>query len=135
MIPPNAIDNRAARGSKEDDPDSEPHGLSVLVKHKPLLVLGLALALFHLGNAAIVPLYALAAVSQQVNGPSFVATTIVVAQGVMVIASIVAMRAAEAKNYWPVLLASFMALPFTYWSSIPSNEINGRGATSAMSQC
>src|SRR6201996_9487626 len=39
MIPPEAIDDRAARGSKEDDPDSEPHGLTVLVKHKPLLVL------------------------------------------------------------------------------------------------
>src|SRR5579871_1720059 len=48
MIPPGQIDDRAARGSKEDDPDSQPHGLSVLVKHKPLLVLALALALFHL---------------------------------------------------------------------------------------
>ncbi len=101
MIPPAAIDDRAARGSKEDDPDSEPHGLTVLVKHKPLLVLALALALFHLGNAAIVPLYGMTAVlSSHANGPGFVATTIVIAQGVMVVASLVAMQVVEKKNYW-----------------------------------
>jgi predicted MFS family arabinose efflux permease len=52
MIPADAIDDRAARGGKEDDPESQPSGLSVLLKHKPLLVLAVALATFHLGNAA-----------------------------------------------------------------------------------
>ena len=108
MIPPDAIDDRAARGSKEDDPDSQPSGLTILLKHKPLLVLALALALFHLGNAAIVPLYGMTAVSSsQANGPGFVATTIVIAQGVMVIASLVAMQVVEKKNYWLILLRLF----------------------------
>jgi hypothetical protein len=49
--------------SKEDDPESQPSGLTVLLKHKPLLVLALALAVFHLGNAAIVPLFRMSAVS------------------------------------------------------------------------
>jgi MFS family permease len=112
MIPDEAIDHRAARGTEEDDPESQPSGFTVLLKHRPLLVLALALAAFHLGNASIMPLYGLAAVAgDEANGPSFVATTIVVAQGVMVIASIAAMRAAEARNYWPVLLVSFLALP------------------------
>src|ERR1700761_2842757 len=137
MIPHQDIDHRAARGSKEDDPDSQPSGFSVLLKHKPMLVLALALALFHLGNAAIVPLYALAAVADNVNGPSFVATTIVVAQGVMVIASVIAMRAAEAKNYWPVMLASFVALPLRgvlayalsgWWGVLPVQILDGVGA-------
>ena len=111
MIPGDAIDNRAARG-KEDDPESQPSGFTVLVKHKPLLILALALAAFHLGNAAIIPLYGLAATAHgQANGPTFVATTIVVAQAVMILTSIVGMRAAESRNYWPVLLASFLALP------------------------
>ena len=71
MIPPKAIDDRAARGSKEDDPDSQPSGLTILLKHKPLLVLGLALAFFHLGNAAIVPLFGMTAVSSShANGPA-----------------------------------------------------------------
>src|SRR3569832_1226497 len=84
MITAKAFDNRAARGCKEEEPDSPPSGMSVLLKHKPLLVLALSLALFHLGNAAIVPLYGLAAVAEgQANGPSFVAATVVIAQGVM----------------------------------------------------
>jgi len=69
MIPRQAIDNRAAR-AKEEDPESQPSGFTVLVKHKPLLILALALAAFHLGNAAIVPVYGLAAtVDGQANGP------------------------------------------------------------------
>lgn len=63
MIPKQAIDHRASRGTKEDDPESRPSGFTVLLKHKPLLVLGPALAVFHLGNGAIVPLYGLAAVA------------------------------------------------------------------------
>jgi predicted MFS family arabinose efflux permease len=137
MIPADAIDNHAARG-KEDDPESQPSGFSVLVKHKPLLILALALATFHLGNAAIVPLYGLAATADgAANGPTFVATTIVVAQAVMIIMSIVGMRAAESRNYWPVLLASFLALPVRgclafffvgWWGVVPVQILDGIGA-------
>ncbi|MBV9560867.1 MAG: MFS transporter [Bradyrhizobium sp.] len=138
MIPDQAIDHRAARGTKEDDPDSQPSGFTVLVKHKPLLVLALALAIFHLGNAAIVPLYGLAAVAGDgINGPSFVATTIVVAQATMILASIAAMHAAEARNYWPVMLISFLALPVRgilayalsgWWGVLPVQILDGVGA-------
>jgi MFS family permease len=138
MIPGEAIDHRASRGTREDDPESQPSGFTVLLKHKPLLVLALALAAFHLGNAAIVPLYGLAAVAgDQANGPSFVATTIVVAQGVMIVASIAAMRAAESRNYWPVLLTSFLALPVRgvlayalsgWWGVVPVQILDGIGA-------
>jgi MFS family permease len=137
MIPPKAIDNRAARGSKEDDPESQPHGLSVLLKHKPLLVLALALAVFHLGNAAIVPLYGMSAVSaDKANGPGFVATTIVIAQGVMIIASIAAMYVAEKRNYWLILLGSFLVLPLRgisayflsgWWGVVPVEILDGIG--------
>jgi predicted MFS family arabinose efflux permease len=134
MIPSTAIDDRAARGSKEDDPDSQPSGLTVLLKHKPLLVLALALALFHLGNAAIVPLFGMSAVSSKANGPGFVATTIVIAQGVMVIASIVAMQVAEKKNYWLIVLISFLMLPLrgllaffltSWWGVTPVEILDG----------
>jgi MFS family permease len=137
LIPEQDIDHRAARGSREDDPDSQPSGFSVLLKHPPMLVLALALAAFHLGNAAIMPLYALAAVTEQANGPSFVATTIVIAQGVMVIMSLVGTRAAETRNYWPVLLASFLALPLRgllayaltgWWGVLPVQILDGVGA-------
>jgi hypothetical protein len=45
MILGDAIDNRAARG-QEGDPESQPSGFAVLSKHKPLLILALALAAF-----------------------------------------------------------------------------------------
>ncbi|QPF87500.1 MFS transporter [Bradyrhizobium genosp. L] len=137
LIPAKAIDHHAARG-KEDDPESQSSGLSVLVKHKPLLVLAVALALFHLGNAAIVPLYGLAAVAGGLNdGPGVVATTIVVAQGVMVLMSVIGMHAAERRNFWPVLLASFLALPVRgvlayflsgWWGVFPVQILDGIGA-------
>jgi MFS family permease len=104
LIPADAIDHRAARG-KEDDPESQPSGFTVLVKHKPLLVLALALALFHLGNAAIVPLYGLAAVAGgSMDGPGVVATTIVVAQGIIIVTTHLGMRAPERRKNWAVLL-------------------------------
>jgi MFS family permease len=137
LIPPDAIDHRAARGSKEDDPESQPSALTMLLRHKPLLVLALALAVFQLGNAAIVPLYGMSAVSgSKANGPSFVATTVVIAQGTMVVASIVAMQVVERRNYWLVLLISFLVLPargviayfFTgWWGVTPVEVLDGLG--------
>src|SRR3982074_1289573 len=60
----------------------------------------------------MLPLYGLAVVSgQEGNGAGVVAMTIVVAQAVMIVASIVAMRMAEKEGYWLVLLISFIALP------------------------
>src|SRR5262249_19821393 len=109
MIPAKSIDDRAARGSKEDDSKAPPTALKMFLPHKPLLVLALALAIFHLGNAAIVPLYGLAAVAEsKANGPSFVATTVVIAQGVMTVTALVAMHVASRRNYWPIIMASFM---------------------------
>jgi MFS family permease len=137
MIPPDAIDQRTARGWKEDDPESQPHALTVLLKHKTLLVLGLALAVFHLGNAAIVPLYGISAVAgNQANGPGFVATIIVIAQGTMVIASVVGMRVAEKRNYWLLILISFLVLPLRgvlacflsgWWGVVPVEILDGIG--------
>jgi len=137
MIPSGSIDDRRARGVKEDDPESQPSGLTVLLRHKPLLVLGLALAIFHLGNAAIVPLYGMDATSgARVNGPGFVATIVVIAQGVMVIVSLVAMQIAEKRNYWLLLLVSFLVLPLRgilafflsgWWGVVPVEILDGVG--------
>ncbi len=138
MIPHGSINDRAARGSKEDDPESQPSAFRVLLRHKPLLVLSLALAAFQLGSAAIVPLYGMAAVSGgKANGPSFVASTIVIAQGVMVVTSLIGMRAAEGRNYWPIILVSFLAMPVRgvlayfltgWWGVIPVQVLDGIGA-------
>ena len=64
-IPRDAIDDRAARGMKEGETTGKASGYRVLVECKPLLVLAAALALFHLGNGAMLPLYGLAVVAKQ----------------------------------------------------------------------
>jgi predicted MFS family arabinose efflux permease len=137
MIPPGTIDHRTARGSKEDDPDHRPSALAVLYKHTPLVVLAIALAIFQLGNAAIVPLYSLSSVTgNEANGPSFVATIVVIAQGTMVIASIAGMRIAEKRNYWALILVSFLVLPLRglfacflagWWGVVPVEILDGIG--------
>jgi MFS family permease len=114
LVPAKAIDNRAARGlgAGKQREHEQVKGFRVLFETKPLLVLAGALAFFHLGNAAMLPLYGLAVVAAHQGNPTlFVAATIVVAQTVMIAASLIAMRMAEKRGYWLVLLITFIALP------------------------
>ena len=139
MIPAKAIDDRVARGLKDGDGDGDQaSGFKVLLECKPLLVLAAALAFFHLGNGAMLPLYGLAVVAEKQGDPaSFVAVTIVVAQAVMIVVSLIAMRVAEKEGYWLVLLISFLALPvrgliashvITQWGVYPVQMLDGVGA-------
>ena len=139
MIPSAAIDDGEARGlNKGGDNRGKVGGLTVLLESKPLLILAAALALFHLGNAAMLPLYGLAVVSaKQADPAGFVAITIVVAQGTMILVSLIAMRLAEKEGYWPVLLISFIALPIrgvlaacvmNKWGVYPVQILDGIGA-------
>lgn len=139
MIPSEAIDHDAARGMKDDGrPGEHASGFRVLLECKPLLILSAALALFHLGNGAMLPLYGLAVVQTKQGDPaSFVAITIVVAQAVMIVVSLIAMRMAEKQGYWLVLLISFVALPvrgvlasyvISDWGVYPVQILDGIGA-------
>lgn len=139
MIPSDAIDDDAARGlAHETGDDKAAGGLQVLVESKPLLILAAALLFFHLGNAAMLPLYGLAVVADKHADPaSFVAMTIVIAQGTMILTSLVAMRMAEKEGYWFVLLVSFIALPIrgviaawllNKWGVYPVQMLDGVGA-------
>ena len=139
LIPASSIDDDAARGlDVAAEQKGGAGGLSVLLRSRPLLVLAAALACFHLGNGAMLPLYGLAVVAAEAGDPSlFVATTIVVAQAVMIVASLVAMRVAEGRGYWLVLLISFAALPIRgllaahmidAWGVYPVQALDGIGA-------
>jgi MFS family permease len=139
MIPSDAIDDDAARGlARETGDGKRASGLQVLVESKPLLILAAALLFFHLGNAAMLPLYGLAVVAdKQADPAAFVATTIVIAQGTMILTSLVAMQMAERKGYWLVLLVSFVALPIrgviaawllNRWGVYPVQILDGVGA-------
>ena len=130
MIPRGDIDDGAARGleTKAGDPSPGAHakGWKVLFQSRPLLILAAALAMFHLGNGAMLPLYGLAVVKAGKGDPAgFVALTIVVAQAVMVAASLVGMRMAETRGYWLVMLLTFIALPLR--GVVASSVIEGWG--------
>jgi MFS family permease len=139
MIPNAAIDHDEARGlNKDGDDNGKVGGITVLLESRPLLILAAALAFFHLGNAAMLPLYGLAVVSaKQADPAGFVAITIVVAQGTMILVSLIAMRLAESRGYWLVLLISFVALPIrgvlaacvmNKWGVYPVQILDGIGA-------
>ena len=144
MIPADAIDHRAARGLESggtenpDEPSGRTEGLHVLLRNKPMLVLAAALAAFHLGNGAMLPLYGLAVVGAGKGNPAvFTATTVVVAQAVMIGSALVAMRTAAGRGYWLVMLISFAALPMRgliagsvieHWGVWPVQALDGIGA-------
>ena len=139
MIPSAAIDDDEARGlSKNEDKTSEVGGITVLLENRTLLILAAALALFHLGNGAMLPFYGLAVVStKQVDSSQFVATTIIVAQGVMMLVSLIATHVGEKRGYWLLLLLSFIALPIrgvlaafviNKWGVYPVQILDGIGA-------
>jgi MFS family permease len=139
MIPRDAIDDKVARGMKEGSGDAgKASGLNVLAECRPLLILAAALACFHLGNGAMLPLYGMAVVAAKQGDPAgFVAITIVVAQGVMIIASLVAMRMIAKEGAWIVMLISFLALPvrgllaahlINAWGVYPVQMLDGVGA-------
>lgn len=139
MIRAGSIDNNAARGLESAaGGEHQASGFSILLTCKPLLILAAALACFHLGNGAMLPLFGLAVVAGKQGDPaSFVALTIVVAQGVMIFASLFAMHMAQKKGYWFVLLISFLALPvrgfvaayfINWWGVFPVQMLDGVGA-------
>jgi MFS family permease len=138
-IPRSSIDDRVARGlGAQGKSQEEVRGLSILLRCKPLLVLAACLALFHLGNAAMLPLYGLAVVAAREGNPAaFVAATIVVAQATMVLTAVIALRMSETRGLWLVMLISFAALPIRgliaayvikSWGVFPVQILDGIGA-------
>jgi len=144
LIPADAIDHRAARGlegagdSDTGEADGKAEGFRVLLRNKPMLILAAALAAFHLGNGAMLPLYGLAVVGAGKGNPAiFTATTVVVAQAVMIGTALVAMRMVAGRGYWLVMLISFAALPLRgliagtvieHWGVWPVQALDGIGA-------
>lgn len=142
MIPEQTIDHDAARGLEsgrdDDHAGGKAQGIQILLQNKPMLILAAALACFHLGNAAMLPLYGLAVVGAgKGDAAAFTATTVVVAQAVMIVTSLLAMRIAAGRGFWLVMLVSFAALPIRglvaslvieHWGVWPVQALDGIGA-------
>jgi MFS family permease len=110
-IKPEDIDHRAARGLAESDAQAG-SSFAVLFTSAPLIILALTGALFHLGNAAMLPLLGQSMVAQGAGDASaYTGTTIVVAQLTMIPMAILAAKLAEQRGYWIVFLLALAALP------------------------
>ncbi|GBQ19282.1 MFS transporter [Gluconacetobacter sacchari] len=140
-IPERAIDHQAARGLERvagRPLHDRAEGPGSFFRHKPLIVLAACLCFFHLGNAAMLPLYGMAVVGAGLGDPAmFTAATVVVAQAVMIVTSLLAARFVARRGYWVVLLVSFAALPLRgllagtfiqHWGVWPVQTLDGIGA-------
>jgi MFS family permease len=125
-IPRQEIDDRSARGLQSISSRQPAGPIFALLSSKPLLALAGALAIFSLGNGAMLSLYGLAVVNaKQANPALFVAATVVVAQVTMGFASLFAVRLVRQRGYWPVILISFAVLPVR--ALIAPHAISTRG--------
>ncbi|MET0866919.1 MAG: MFS transporter, partial [Pseudorhodoplanes sp.] len=111
FIDPKRIDYRAARGLSEEGA-APGKGLSILVKSAPLAILAATLTLFHLGNAAMLPLLGQSLVARGAGDPSaFTGATVIVAQLTMIPMALLAAWLAGRRGYWMVFLIALIALP------------------------
>ncbi|MGE0214050.1 MAG: MFS transporter [Parvibaculaceae bacterium] len=133
------IDHDVARGLEPGEAKRENvPGFGVLLRSIPLLTVGLTMLLFHLGNAAMLPLLSQAVVAEKLaNASAFTAVTVVVAQLTMVPVALAAARVADRSGYWWLVVLALAVLPVRgliagYWTDpwavIPVQVLDGVGA-------
>lgn len=114
MVSPQAIDHEAARGFAPGSAKrhQQPSGARVLLANRPLLLFGVCCALFHLANAAMLPLVSqkLSLVNLQMATP-LTSACIVAAQMVMMPVALLAGLKADKWGRKPLLMAGFLILP------------------------
>jgi MFS family permease len=115
-IPAAAINYDRARDLREDqDPAAPPAsaaGYSILFKTRPLVIFGLCVMLFHLANAALLPLVGqkLAAAHPK-EATAMMSACIIAAQLVMLPIALLVGRTADTWGRKPLFLAGFAILP------------------------
>ena len=117
-IPERAIDHDLARGlhdhqeGQEDAGIEQPSGLRVLLTCRPLLIFAVCVALFHLSNAAMLPLVGQKLALQDKNlGTSLMSACIAAAQVVMVPMAMLVGRKADCWGHKRFFLAALAILP------------------------
>lgn len=112
FISAKAIDHNLARGASTPSSAGQPSGINVLLTNKSLVIFGLCCALFHLANAAMLPLVSqkLAEVNLHMATP-LTSACIVAAQLVMVPMALLVGAKADSWGRKPLLLAGFLILP------------------------
>lgn len=114
-IPEEAIDHDLARGLRDTGTGSQheqPSGLDVLLTCRPLLIFAICVALFHLSNAAMLPLVGQKlALQDKTMGTSLMSACIVAAQIVMVPFAMLVGAKADRWGHKRFFLAALLILP------------------------
>jgi MFS family permease len=118
-IPESAIDHDLARGLHDADEangttreQDQPSGLSVLLTCRPLLIFAVCVTLFHLSNAAMLPLVGQKLALQDKNlGTSLMSACIIAAQVVMVPMAMLVGARADRWGHKRFFLAALLILP------------------------
>ena len=116
-IPEAAIDHNVARGlhaaaEKTDAAQEHPSGLSVLLTCRPLLIFAICVTLFHLSNAAMLPLVGQKLALQNKHfGTSLMSACITAAQIVMVPMAMLVGAKADQWGHKRFFLAALLILP------------------------
>ncbi|PDT91571.1 MFS transporter [Bradyrhizobium sp. Y36] len=114
-IPERAIDHDLARGldgANDAEQHEQPSGLKVLLTCRPLLVFAICALLFHLSNAAMLPLVGQKLALQDKNlGTSLMSACIVAAQLVMVPFAMLVGAKADTWGHKRFFLAALLILP------------------------
>ncbi|MBR0960638.1 MFS transporter [Bradyrhizobium japonicum] len=114
-IPARAIDHDRARGLHDADAETQrdtPSGLAVLLTCRPLLVFAICVLLFHLPNAAMLPLVGQKLALRDKNmGTSLMSACIVAAQLVMVPFAMLVGAKADSWGHKRFFLAALLILP------------------------
>jgi len=104
------IDHAAARGAPQSNADSA--GFRIIFETPALLLLGATSLLFHLGNAAMLPLLGQSLVAQGAGDPSaYTSATVIVAQLTMIPMALLAAWLADRRGYWIVFVIALISLP------------------------
>lgn len=140
-IAPGDIDHAAARGLDvgAEGRTIPPSSLPAALRSKPLLILAVTMMLFHLANAAMLPILGQAMVARGTAGDAsaFTAATIIVAQLTMIPMALLAARLAESRGYRIVFILALLALPIRGllagliqdpWVLLPVQILDGVGA-------
>ena len=138
MINPGLIDYDTARGL-EKEKNAVPIPAGSLLANSAIIVTGLILFFFDLGNAALLPLLGQSAVASfKVDPAVYTAATVVIAQLTMIPMALLAAKLAEKRGHGAGLLRfALLALParglvagFWHdpWSIVPVQILDGVGA-------
>ncbi|MDH0310982.1 MFS transporter [Klebsiella pasteurii] len=132
------IDNARARGLETTDSPQIPD-FSVLTKNRALLITGLTLLLFHLANAALLPMLSMriAAAPGAINPGLYAAATVIISQLVMIPVAIWTVGRIDKYGYWRLIMLALLIMPIRAalaastaapWMMVPVQILDGCAA-------